>query len=218
MDGSQKIPQRWLATVRDRLARDESIERLAPRWRPGCTFCAASTRPGSATPIDDPLAADLAALGSDAHAVRLRAGIRRSGPRAALRGAGGAPARGAAHARRAGHAGGAAMKLAAETLSAWAIECLQRSRVPTDALPSPKAWCRPACGASIRTASRASRTTSTARPRFGQSGAADRGHAQRPGHHAQAGDRSASASSSSRTAPTASPWRSRASRAWARWA
>ena len=67
MDGSQKIPQRWLATVRDRLARDESIERLALAVAAWLHFLRGIDEAGQRYPIDDPLAADLAALGSDAH-------------------------------------------------------------------------------------------------------------------------------------------------------
>jgi fructuronate reductase len=69
MDGSQKIPQRWLATVRDRLARDESIERLALAVAAWLHFLRGIDEAGQRYPIDDPLAADLAALGSDAGAL-----------------------------------------------------------------------------------------------------------------------------------------------------
>ncbi|WP_293433725.1 mannitol dehydrogenase family protein [Piscinibacter sp.] len=69
MDGSQKIPQRWLATVRDRLARDESIERLALAVAAWLHFLRGVDEAGQRYPIDDPLAAALAALGSDASAL-----------------------------------------------------------------------------------------------------------------------------------------------------
>ncbi|MBS0441775.1 MAG: mannitol dehydrogenase family protein [Proteobacteria bacterium] len=69
MDGSQKIPQRWLATVRDRLARGEPIERLALAVAAWLHFLRGVDEAGQRYTIDDPLAADLAALGSDASAL-----------------------------------------------------------------------------------------------------------------------------------------------------
>lgn len=69
MDGSQKIPQRWLATVRDRLARDESIERLALAVAAWLHFLRGVDEAGQRYTIDDPLAAELAALGDDAQAL-----------------------------------------------------------------------------------------------------------------------------------------------------
>ncbi len=69
MDGSQKIPQRWLATVRDRLARGASIERLALAVAAWLHFLRGVDEAGQRYTIDDPLAADLAALGNDAQAL-----------------------------------------------------------------------------------------------------------------------------------------------------
>jgi fructuronate reductase len=55
MDGSQKLPQRWLGTVRDRLAAGAPIEHLA-------LALAAWVMHLGRESIDDPLAAELAAL------------------------------------------------------------------------------------------------------------------------------------------------------------
>ena len=55
MDGSQKLPQRWLNTVRDRLAAGAPIERLA-------LALAAWVMHLRAEPLDDPLAGALQAL------------------------------------------------------------------------------------------------------------------------------------------------------------
>ena len=63
MDGSQKLPQRLLGTIRDRLSGGTG---LSTGWRsaspPGCAMSPAST--SRATPIDvkDPLAARLRAI------------------------------------------------------------------------------------------------------------------------------------------------------------
>ena len=66
MDGSQKIPQRWLATVRDRLAAGAPIDRLALAVAAWLHFLRGVDEAGQRYTIDDPLAADLAALGNDA--------------------------------------------------------------------------------------------------------------------------------------------------------
>jgi fructuronate reductase len=55
MDGSQKIPQRWLNTVRDRLAAGAPIDRLALALAAWVTHLARES-------IDDPLADELKAL------------------------------------------------------------------------------------------------------------------------------------------------------------
>ena len=69
MDGSQKIPQRWLATVRDRLAAGAPIYRLALAVAAWLHFLRGVDEAGQRYPIDDPLAGALAALGSDAPAL-----------------------------------------------------------------------------------------------------------------------------------------------------
>ncbi len=66
MDGSQKIPQRWLGTVRDRLARGEPIERLALAVAAWLHFLRGMDEAGQRYAIDDPLAGALAALGDEA--------------------------------------------------------------------------------------------------------------------------------------------------------
>lgn len=62
MDGSQKLPQRWLGTVRERLAAGAPIEHLALALAAWCTHLRGHDEAGHAYPIDDPLAAELAAL------------------------------------------------------------------------------------------------------------------------------------------------------------
>ena len=56
MDGSQKIPQRWLATVRDRLASGQGIVRLALCVAAWLRFIDGRDEQGQALPLDDPLA------------------------------------------------------------------------------------------------------------------------------------------------------------------
>ena len=60
MDGSQKIPQRWLATLRDRLAAGQGIDRLALCVAAWLRFLQGTNEAGVAHTIDDPLAAPLA--------------------------------------------------------------------------------------------------------------------------------------------------------------
>lgn len=60
MDGSQKLPQRLLGTVRDRLAAGAPIERLALGVAAWLHFLRGRDERGEAYPIDDPLAAALA--------------------------------------------------------------------------------------------------------------------------------------------------------------
>ncbi len=62
MDGSQKIPQRWLGTVRDRLAAGVPIDRLALAVAAWLHFLRGVDEAGRPYTIDDPLAAELAAL------------------------------------------------------------------------------------------------------------------------------------------------------------
>jgi fructuronate reductase len=56
MDGSQKVPQRWLATVRQRLAAGQGIERLALCVAAWLRFIDGVDEQGQALPLDDPLA------------------------------------------------------------------------------------------------------------------------------------------------------------------
>lgn len=56
MDGSQKIPQRWLATVRQRLAAGQGIEHLALCVAAWLRFIDGVDEQGRALPLDDPLA------------------------------------------------------------------------------------------------------------------------------------------------------------------
>jgi fructuronate reductase len=69
MDGSQKIPQRWLGTVRERLAAGASIDRLALAVAAWLHFLRGVDEAGQRYAIDDPLAGALAALGDDADAL-----------------------------------------------------------------------------------------------------------------------------------------------------
>jgi len=69
MDGSQKIPQRWLGTVRDRLAAGAKIDRLALAVAAWLHFLRGVDEAGQRYAIDDPLAGALAALGDDPQAL-----------------------------------------------------------------------------------------------------------------------------------------------------
>ena len=60
MDGSQKIPQRWLAGVRERLQAGASIEHLALAVAAWVHYLRGVDESGRAYPIDDPLAGELA--------------------------------------------------------------------------------------------------------------------------------------------------------------
>jgi fructuronate reductase len=62
MDGSQKLPQRWLNTLRDRLAQGAPIERLALALAAWVMHLGGADEAGRVHAIDDPLAAELAAL------------------------------------------------------------------------------------------------------------------------------------------------------------
>jgi fructuronate reductase len=60
MDGSQKIPQRWLGTVRDRLAAGAGIERLALAVAAWLQTLGGVDEAGRTLAVDDPLADALA--------------------------------------------------------------------------------------------------------------------------------------------------------------
>ena len=60
MDGSQKIPQRWLGTVADRLARGQPLPLLALAIAAWLRYLAGSDEAGLAYSIHDPAAHDLA--------------------------------------------------------------------------------------------------------------------------------------------------------------
>ncbi len=62
MDGSQKLPQRWLNTLRDRLAAGAPIDQLALALAAWCTHLRGHDETGQRYTLDDPLAAPLAAL------------------------------------------------------------------------------------------------------------------------------------------------------------
>lgn len=62
MDGSQKLPQRLLGTVRDRLAAGAPIDRLALAVAAWLHYLRGTDEAGQPYPIDDPQAAELAAL------------------------------------------------------------------------------------------------------------------------------------------------------------
>ncbi len=69
MDGSQKIPQRLLATVRDRLAAGASIEQLAMALAGWLHFLRGHDEAGESYAVDDPLAAALQAQWRQAQAL-----------------------------------------------------------------------------------------------------------------------------------------------------
>jgi fructuronate reductase len=62
IDGSQKIPQRWIAPLAQRLAAGESIERLAFGVAAWYHYLRGYDESGASYTIDDPLAAALRAL------------------------------------------------------------------------------------------------------------------------------------------------------------
>jgi fructuronate reductase len=62
MDGSQKLPQRWLATLRDRLAVGASIDALALALAAWVLHLRGQDEAGRSYALDDPLAAELGAL------------------------------------------------------------------------------------------------------------------------------------------------------------
>ena len=62
MDGSQKIPQRWLATVRENLAAGRPIDRLALGVAGWMRYVAGVDEAGREIKVSDPLAAQFAAI------------------------------------------------------------------------------------------------------------------------------------------------------------
>jgi fructuronate reductase len=64
MDGSQKLPQRWLNTVRERLAAGAPIEHLALALAAWVLHLRGRDESGHGHPIDDPIADELVALHS----------------------------------------------------------------------------------------------------------------------------------------------------------
>ena len=74
MDGSQKLPQRLLDSVRDRLATDAPIDRLALAIAGWIHFLRGVDEQGDVHPIDDPLCDALAALLAQANAAAGSAG------------------------------------------------------------------------------------------------------------------------------------------------
>lgn len=69
MDGSQKLPQRLLGTVRERLAAAQPIARLALGIAAWLHYLRGVDEAGQAYPVDDPLAAQLTALSAQACAL-----------------------------------------------------------------------------------------------------------------------------------------------------
>jgi fructuronate reductase len=69
MDGSQKLPQRLLGTVRDRLAAGAPIDRLALALAAWCAHLRGHDESGQAHALDDPLAEALGGLQSRAMAL-----------------------------------------------------------------------------------------------------------------------------------------------------
>jgi len=67
MDGSQKIPQRWVRPLAERLARQQPIDRLALGVAAWCHYLRGIDEAGAAYPIDDPMADVLRALHERAH-------------------------------------------------------------------------------------------------------------------------------------------------------
>lgn len=66
MDGTQKLPQRLLAPIRDRLAQDQPIDRLALGVAAWMRYATGKGEGGETHRVDDPLAADLAARAAQA--------------------------------------------------------------------------------------------------------------------------------------------------------
>jgi fructuronate reductase len=65
MDGSQKLPQRLLGTVRDNLAAERSIDHLALGVAAWMRYVAAVDEAGRAIKVSDPLASDFARIASE---------------------------------------------------------------------------------------------------------------------------------------------------------
>jgi fructuronate reductase len=62
MDGSQKLPQRWIATVRDNLAAGRSVHCLALSIAGWMRYVCGRDESGRAIDVADPLSARFAAL------------------------------------------------------------------------------------------------------------------------------------------------------------
>jgi fructuronate reductase len=73
MDGSQKLPQRLLGTIIDRLAANQSIDALALAVAAWMRYCLGRTEAGEAYRVDDPLSPQFAEIagkaGDDASAI-----------------------------------------------------------------------------------------------------------------------------------------------------
>lgn len=72
MDGTQKIPQRWLNTVRERLAAGAPVERLALGVAAWMRYVAGTDERGQPIDVRDPLAAQLRAIADEAGPVAER--------------------------------------------------------------------------------------------------------------------------------------------------
>lgn len=66
MDGTQKLPQRLLGTIRDRLALDAPIDRLALGVAAWMRYATGRGENGASHEVNDPMAAELAARGAAA--------------------------------------------------------------------------------------------------------------------------------------------------------
>jgi fructuronate reductase len=66
MDGTQKLPQRLLGTVRDRLARGLTVDRHALGVAAWMRYVAGTDEAGKPIDVRDPLTADLAAIAREA--------------------------------------------------------------------------------------------------------------------------------------------------------
>ena len=75
MDGSQKLPQRLLGTVRDRLAGGGSIRHLALAVAGWMRYASGVDEAGAPIDVADPLAARFAAIAAEAAARRRRAAL-----------------------------------------------------------------------------------------------------------------------------------------------
>ena len=77
MDGSQKLPQRLLATIRDRLAKGQGIQRLALGVAAWMRYVTGIDEAGNSIDVKDPLAARLRAIADSAtgDAERLASGL-----------------------------------------------------------------------------------------------------------------------------------------------
>ena len=62
MDGSQKLPQRWIATIRDNLAAGRSVRRLALSVASWMRYACGRDESGNAVDVADPLAGQFAAI------------------------------------------------------------------------------------------------------------------------------------------------------------